>query len=96
MIADMTTRRPDGFMARLIGPDKVVLDCKFFSTPGAAVKYVTGAGLEAAEGDVAQAEVWSPNGDLVWYKVDTKVEEQAPERWTPEQLHWSYGTRGRF
>lgn len=53
-------RRPDGFMAVLIGPDNVVLDRKVFSAHGAAVKYVTAEGLDAIEGDVAKAEVWSP------------------------------------
>jgi hypothetical protein len=37
----------------------------------------------------------TPDGSL-WCKVDAKVEEQAPERWTAEQLPWSYGSRGRF
>ncbi len=63
-------------MTKLIGPDEFVLDQKFFSDKGAATKYVTGEGLEAVEGDVARAEVWSPDGDLVWSKTDPKIEDQ--------------------
>jgi hypothetical protein len=70
-------RRPDGFMAVLIGPDNVVLDRKFFSAHGAAIKYVTVEGLDAIEGDVASAEIWSPAGELVWYKINAKVEDQV-------------------
>jgi hypothetical protein len=56
-------RRPDGFMARLIGPDKVVSDCKFFhSLRGHRARHRQG--LEAVEGDVARAEVWSPDHRL--------------------------------
>jgi hypothetical protein len=87
----MAARRPDGFMAVLIDPDDVFLDRKIFGKEGDAIRYATGEGLSAVEGDVARAEVWSPDGTLIWRKTEAKVADQLTAAWVATNragLNW--------
>jgi hypothetical protein len=69
-------RRASGYVAALIGPDRVILDVKYFSAEAAAVRYVTHEGPEAAEGDVATAEIYAPDDKLCWNKEEVKIEDK--------------------
>ena len=59
------------FTAKLKGPDGFT-ERKIFSTHKAAITWLTGEGLEAFEGDVESAELWSAENVLIWQKSNVR------------------------
>jgi hypothetical protein len=70
---------PNDFLSVLIGPDGEILDRKLWQREGDAIGYVTGRGLDPHP-TVAKAEIYAPNGELVWIRSDSKAGRATPPR----------------
>jgi hypothetical protein len=80
-------RRASGYVAVLVGYDRVILDTKYFSAEAAAIRYATHEGLEAVEGDVVSAEIYDLDDKLCWNKEQAKIESKYDTgRWRSSHL----------
>jgi hypothetical protein len=84
------------FKVILVGPDGY-RDEKFFSSGSDALKYAKSDGLEAFEGEVETASVYSPEGELIWHRTRAKLEDQEDKgstaQWKAGIYGWKDGER---